>query len=124
VSEVLRQALIEAHLRVDDLAKQCRRSQDCPTLDRRQSKARRVLNQAIFTRLKLDADDDGLRVTDDEPTEPFAPLIHAHRAVQRNGGAAAHQGNETAADDDQWRTPSLKSMTNIGKLYTGSGGNM
>jgi hypothetical protein len=70
---------------------------------------RRILNQAIFTRLYLDADEDGPRVTEDEPTEPFAPLMRAYRVVQHNGGAAAPQDNDTAADDDHWRTAVLAS---------------
>jgi len=60
-------------------------------------RARRVLNQAIFTRLYVDAEDRFTRVHDDEPTEPFAPLIAVHRAEQRESGGAAHLSN-TAAD--------------------------
>lgn len=38
--------------------------------------ARGVLNQAIFTRLYLNADDEGPQLTEDEPTETFAPLVN------------------------------------------------
>jgi len=44
--------------------------------------ARRLLNQAFFHRLYLDADDEP-RVAADEPTEPIAPLLHVQR---KNGG--------------------------------------
>jgi hypothetical protein len=69
----------------------------------------RVHNHPIFTRLYLDADEGGPLVAGDESTEPFAPLMHAHRAVRHNGGGAAHQGNDTPADDDHWRTTVLVS---------------
>lgn len=47
--------------------------------------ARRLLNQAFFTRLYIDADDTDRTpdVSADDPTEPFAPLLHVQR---KNGG--------------------------------------
>ncbi len=47
--------------------------------------ARRLLNQAFFTRLYIDADnaDRTPDVSADDPTEPIAPLLHVQR---RNGG--------------------------------------
>ncbi len=52
--------------------------------------ARRLLNQAFFTRLYLDASDDDRTpaVAADEATEPVAPLLHVHRAANNNGGAS------------------------------------
>jgi site-specific DNA recombinase len=59
--------------------------------------ARRVLNQAFFTRLYLNTDDnDAPTVADDEPTEPIAPLLHVQRATTRNSGDAP---TDTATDD-------------------------
>src|SRR5262249_41433127 len=42
-------------------------------------RARRVLNQALFTRLYLNADESGPEVPGDEPTEPSKPLLDAQR---------------------------------------------
>lgn len=63
-------------------------------------RARRVLNQALFTRLYVDADEAGSRVTGDEPTEPFAPVINAHRGTQQNGGGPARSGSAAAVCDE------------------------
>jgi site-specific DNA recombinase len=68
-------------------------------------RARRVLNQAIFTRLYVDADDEGPTVQQDEPTHPFAPLIATQRTIKQNGGVAARKGGDTAVSDE--RTASL-----------------
>jgi len=46
--------------------------------------------------LYVDAEDRLTRVHDDEPAEPFAPLIAIHRAEQRESGGAAHLSDTTA----------------------------
>jgi DNA-binding transcriptional ArsR family regulator len=68
--------------------------------------ARRMLNQAIFTRLYIDADERTPRVASDEPTMPFAPVIEAHRAAQRTGGDASQQ-DSPATDTPQTATALL-----------------
>lgn len=42
----------------------------------------------------------GLRVFDEESTEPFAPLIGVHR-TDKKGGASALQTSDTAIYDDR-----------------------
>ena len=59
-------------------------------------RARRTLNQTIFTRLYVDADDAPARVHDDEPTAPFAPVIAVHRAEKRESGGIALLSDTTA----------------------------
>jgi site-specific DNA recombinase len=49
---------------------------------RSSAKARRVLNQAFFTRIYLDADDDGSYVASDELTEIIEPLVDVARRPQ------------------------------------------
>lgn len=63
-------------------------------------RARRALNQALFSRLYVDADEAGPRVMGDEPTEPFAPVINAHRGTQQNGDGPARPGSAAAASDE------------------------
>jgi site-specific DNA recombinase len=60
-------------------------------------RARRILNQALFTRLYIDVDDTGPTVTTHEPTEPFAPLLDAYTAQEHDSGDIAQPG-DTAAD--------------------------
>ena len=82
-------------------------------------RARRVLNQALFTKLYVDADDDaGPRVTADEPTQTFAPLMDAHRAIKQNGGSTALQGNGTAVSSSALVHAALTCRCSAG----GSGG--
>jgi site-specific DNA recombinase len=61
------------------------------------TRARRVLNQALFARLYIDADDTGPAVAGNEPTEPFAPLLGAYTATRHNSGDPA-QPDDAAAD--------------------------
>jgi len=59
--------------------------------------SRRVLNQAFFTRLYLEAEEGGHpAVRGDQPTEPFKPLLDVHREQQ--SGDLAPKG-DAAADD-------------------------
>ncbi|MFB6781771.1 hypothetical protein ACFCX0_31320 [Streptomyces sp. NPDC056352] len=58
-----------------------------------------MLNQALFKRLYADADDDGPRVSGDEPSEVFAPVINTHKAAKHNGGVAALSGKGTAVSE-------------------------
>jgi hypothetical protein len=59
--------------------------------------ARHILNQALFTRLYIDADDTGPTVTHNEPTEPLAPLLGGYTAQQHDSGDPV-QPDDTAAD--------------------------
>ncbi|WP_327242233.1 hypothetical protein [Streptomyces sp. NBC_01320] len=83
LGELLDEARHEAGYSLRDLAK----------------RACRVLNQALFTRLYADADDAGPRVSGDEPSEVFAPVINTHKAAKHNGGVAALSGKGTAVSD-------------------------
>jgi site-specific DNA recombinase len=60
-------------------------------------RARRILNQALFTRAYIDVDDTGPAVTHNEPTEPSAPLLGAYTATKNDSGDTA-QADDTAAD--------------------------
>jgi site-specific DNA recombinase len=48
----------------------------------RDKRARRVLNQAFFRRLYLDADDDGPYVASDDLTDTVAPLVDVGPGVR------------------------------------------
>ena len=53
--------------------------------DEAKTPARQVLNKAIFTKLYVEADEAGVRIADDELTEPFSTVVYARRA---DGGVA------------------------------------
>jgi site-specific DNA recombinase len=62
-------------------------------------RARRVLNQALFTRLYIDADEAGPTVAANEPTEPFAPLLSAYTTTEDDSGGTAQPGDPTATNE-------------------------
>jgi site-specific DNA recombinase len=62
-------------------------------------RGKRALNQAIFTKLYLDVDDEEApRVSSDELTEPFKPLILADRPQMQNSDQVSGGEDMVAAD--------------------------
>ncbi len=70
-------------------------------------RARRVLNQAFFQRLYLDADEDGPYVASDELTGTVAPLVEVARRPGPNG-----------PDNENGATPEGGAVTPAGLLRT------
>lgn len=69
--------------------------------ERASKRAKRVLNQAFFTRIYLDADKEGPLVTHDEPTETLAPLIEFAKQASAKVAATPADHEDRTADQPQ-----------------------